>query len=84
MSGDVVAAMADVTPQMTLRQLRENAGLTQNDLGKLVGRTQHCISQIESGSRRSHAPTLKKIADVLGVTVTDIREWQGRELTDAS
>lgn len=67
--------MADVTalPGLTLKQLRENAGLTQEDLGKLIGVTQHCISQIESGGRRGAVKTMKKIADVLGVTVTDLR-----------
>jgi transcriptional regulator with XRE-family HTH domain len=75
---DVVHYMADGTtaPPLTLKQLRENAGLTQLALGKLAGLTQSCISQIENGDRRGYAPALKRIADVLGVTVTDIRTAQ--------
>lgn len=72
---DVVPGMADVTalPLLTLKQLRENAGLTQEGLGKLTGLGQPCISQIESGTRRGTVSTMKKIADVLGVTVTELR-----------
>jgi DNA-binding XRE family transcriptional regulator len=65
-----------VTPRLTLKQLRENAGLTQDDLGRRVGVNQNCISQIERGVRRGSVTTMKKIADVLGVTVTDLRNGQ--------
>jgi transcriptional regulator with XRE-family HTH domain len=78
--------MADVAalPGLTLKQLRENAGLTQEGLGKLTGVTQHCISQIESGGRRGSVRTMKKIADALGVTVTDLRTSAEPQLQEAS
>lgn len=68
---DVVHRMAHEYP--SLRQLREDAGLTQKTLGHQAGVTQHCISQLETGYRRGRVCTLKKLADVLGVTVTELR-----------
>lgn len=56
-----------------LRQLREDAGLTQQDLSRRAGLTQHCISQIETGKRRGTPPTLKKIAGALGIAISDLR-----------
>lgn len=69
---DVMHCMPDTRP-LSLRELRENAGLTQQGLGRAAGLTQHCISQLETGKRRGTPPTLKKIALVLGVTVRDLR-----------
>lgn len=62
-----------------LRQLREDAGLTQQDLSRRAGLTQHCISQIETGKRRGTPPTLSKIAGALGVAISDLRSAAVRE-----
>jgi DNA-binding XRE family transcriptional regulator len=47
-------------------ELREQAGLTQNGLAKLVGTTPSVISRLEDSDYEGHSlTTLKRIAEVL-------------------
>lgn len=57
---------------MRLRVMRENVGLTQAALGKLVGVEQHTVSQWESGYRMPRADKLPRLANVLGCTINDL------------
>ena len=55
-----------------IRRYREQANFTQEQLGAVLGKDSSVISKIESGDRRVLAEELKKIADALGVTVTEL------------
>lgn len=57
---------------MTLKQLRVNQGLSQEELGKKVGLKQATISQYENGTRKPPLPTAKKLSLALNVTLDDI------------
>ncbi len=57
---------------MKIRHLREDVGLTEKELGDRVGVTMNMISQVERGLKKPSAETLKRIADVLGVTVDEL------------
>ncbi|MFT4178562.1 MAG: helix-turn-helix transcriptional regulator [Thermomonas sp.] len=50
-----------------LRRAREDAGLTQADLGQAVGRTQVFISHVERGVRRLDAVELLELCRAMGV-----------------
>lgn len=59
----------------TLRQLRRERDMTQEELAKIVGVTDRTISSYETvdGSLQSAKyETISKIAKALGVTVDDI------------
>jgi transcriptional regulator with XRE-family HTH domain len=55
-----------------LRQIREQAGYSQQDLADESGVSQHTISEIELGRRRPQGRTLRKLAKVLAVEVADL------------
>lgn len=48
-----------------LREAREAAGLTQKELGTLVGKDVTTIGKYENGTRNPSAHTAQKIASVL-------------------
>lgn len=50
-----------------LREYRQEAGLTQEELGNLVGYHQSEISRIERGEHTITVDRLLRLADVLGV-----------------
>jgi transcriptional regulator with XRE-family HTH domain len=56
----------------TLRELRENAVLTQDELAKKIGVTPTAISHWETGSKRPRAKNIRKLAIALGVTPQEI------------
>ncbi len=56
----------------TLRHIRERAGLSQPELSGLTGVAQGTISDIELGKRKPRGRTLRKLAQALGVQVTDL------------
>ncbi|MDD3608086.1 MAG: helix-turn-helix transcriptional regulator [Candidatus Moranbacteria bacterium] len=47
-----------------LKKARQEAGLDQADVAKLLGKTQSYISKIEAGQRRIDIITLKEFAKV--------------------
>lgn len=53
-------------------QYRARAGMTQQDLGKMVGVSKNAISQYESGVRKPDIITLKKLAKALGCTTDEL------------
>lgn len=57
------------TMNKRLRILRENAGMTQEDLGHRVGVRAPVISHYETGVRTPSLPVFRRIAHVLGVTM---------------
>lgn len=56
----------------TVRRLREELGLSQEELASLAGHSRNVIGSIESG-KPARASTLRHIAKALGVTVADLR-----------
>ena len=55
---------------MKIAELRENKGLSQQQLAKLMGTSQQAISRIESGEYEGFTlKTLEKIADAPGMRV---------------
>ena len=60
---------------MPLRELRVSAGLSQRALAQRAGVAANTIVGIETGGRLSHPATRKRIADALGVPVSDVVEF---------
>ena len=52
-----------------LRQLRRDAGLRQVDMAKALGKPQAFVSYYESGARRLDLMELRKVCEVLGVSL---------------
>ncbi|EGC82411.1 helix-turn-helix domain-containing protein [Anaerococcus prevotii] len=57
-----------------IKRLRKEKGFTQKDLAVKVGVSITFISQIENGISKPSDENLKKIADVLGVTVNELEK----------
>lgn len=56
----------------TLKQLREEKGLTQEQVAKLANTTITFISLLENGKRNASDETKKKLAKIYDCEVTDI------------
>ncbi|ABO49424.1 transcriptional regulator, XRE family [Desulforamulus reducens MI-1] len=59
---------------VNLKQLREQKGLSQNQLAKLANVPQSAIHYIENGERNPGLQTVEKLADGLGVTLSKLVE----------
>lgn len=57
-----------------LRGLRERAALSQEDLAKLAGVSRATVADLEGRKRPARPSTLRKVAQGLGVEVTDLYE----------
>ena len=55
--------------QQLLRKMREEAGLRQSDLARLIGEPQPFVSKYERGERRLDILELREICKVLGITL---------------
>lgn len=53
-----------------IREAREHLNITQEALGKLIGRTQYAISQYEAGNRAIVITDLPLLADALQVPLS--------------
>lgn len=58
--------------EKNLKEYRERKGITQNELGALVGVTQGAIAQFENGSAVPNVKTAVRIAEVLGTTCENL------------
>ena len=56
-----------------IRQARKSAGMTQAELAHKLGISAAGIAQWENDLRNPKIETLRKLADALGVTVTQTR-----------
>lgn len=52
-----------------ISQLRKKAHISQKELGKIVGVAQNTICNWEKGNREPDNETLKRLADLFGVSV---------------
>lgn len=57
---------------MRLRELREEAGLTQKQLAEKIGNVQRNISNWESGASEPDISTVIKLADCFGVSTDEL------------
>jgi transcriptional regulator with XRE-family HTH domain len=55
-----------------IREQRERKGLTQEELGRMLGRTQQSISSWESGTRGLKVSELPGIASALECSMADL------------
>lgn len=58
---------------MTIKQFRENKGMTQGELAAALGTSQVAVSRWESGAVQPSAATLRKLAAVFGCQMDDIK-----------
>lgn len=62
-----------------VKHYRKKKGWYQSDLAERVGTTAANISQIETGKRQSTYEMQVKIADVLGVSITDLHRDDAKQ-----
>lgn len=55
--------------QELLLQIREEAGLRQSDLARLIGKPQPFVSKYERGERRLDILELREVCKALGITL---------------
>jgi transcriptional regulator with XRE-family HTH domain len=65
------AASAQEQLQQLLRQVRNEAGLTQTDVAERVGRPQSFVSKYESGERRLDVLELRAVCSAMGISLPD-------------
>lgn len=58
----------------SLREVRENAGMSREQLAQLTKTTPRTIQAYESGDRRPTPETAKKIADTFGLNLYEMWE----------
>lgn len=58
--------------KITMKQLRERKGLTQEEVAKIIGRTVTFISLLENGKRNASDETKKKLAKIYDCEIADI------------
>ena len=57
---------------MNIREARKRAGFNQAELGALVGLDQSGISRLERGERPITLDTLRQLARVMNIPLTDL------------
>jgi transcriptional regulator with XRE-family HTH domain len=64
----------DPQPKSTLKQLREQAGLSQEALARLVGVSSKTVSNWERGTNVASltVPQMKALCEALGVALNDL------------
>ena len=63
----------------TLRRLRRERALSQQDMTKITGVAQATLSDLEGSKRGARASTLRKLAEALGVEPRELmKEEQSR------
>lgn len=74
-----------------IKEARKKAGLTQKELGDLLGITQAAIGQFEKSTSNPQASTLEKIAFVLNINPLSLvssweyqKQWESEHVRDAS
>jgi transcriptional regulator with XRE-family HTH domain len=64
--------MTQNTLAETLRVIRARKGLTLAEAGELVGVNRHTLRDLELGKREPYGPTLRKLADGYGMTISEL------------
>lgn len=55
-----------------IKSLREKAGLTQEQLGRLLGVGQSTVAMWEAGESKPRADKLPELAKILGCTIDEL------------
>ncbi|MBK0348207.1 helix-turn-helix transcriptional regulator [Aerococcaceae bacterium zg-ZJ1578] len=55
-----------------LKEIREEFGMTQQDIAKLTGMSESAIFRIETGKRSFNIDTAIKICDLFGITIDEL------------
>lgn len=58
--------------RIRLKEARERAGYTQKQLSLLIGKSDGVVGNWEAGSREPDLATIRKLADVLKIKVSDL------------
>lgn len=58
-----------------LKRIRNEKGLSQQELGKRIGCTSQTISRYENGIYKLSAPTIEKLSKALGVSPISLMGW---------
>jgi transcriptional regulator with XRE-family HTH domain len=61
--------------EKNIKKIRRFKNMTQGDVSKLLSISAQAYSKIESGETRLDTDRLRQIAEILGVTVQDIYEF---------
>jgi len=72
----------EVTPMTiheTLRQLRQNSGLTQEQVAQQIGLTRQALSSYESGRTRPDIETLMALAEIYGTDLEGLLYGQEKQ-----
>ncbi len=64
-----------------VREYRDRAILTQDELGEKAGLSGYTISRIESNQVAPRVSTIRKIAGALGIEPTELRKASPEEMT---
>jgi transcriptional regulator with XRE-family HTH domain len=59
---------------MTVRRLRKNRGISQQELARRSGLSREYVARLEIGQHNPSLATLQKLAKALGVPVTALLE----------
>ena len=57
---------------LKIKELREQAGITQTALSEAIGITQACVAGWESGTSVPRTEKLPKLAEVLGCSIDEL------------
>ncbi len=60
----------------TLEQARTERMLTVRALAKVAGCSPHTVHEVETGKRRPHFATIRRLSDALGVEPNQIAEFR--------
>ena len=69
---------------MKLKELRKRSNLTQNDVAKIINKTQQVITNYENGTNMPPAEILIKLADYFNVSVDYLLEHKTDNNFDTS
>jgi transcriptional regulator with XRE-family HTH domain len=75
-------ALANVVAR-SVRAERARRGLSQSELGAMLGWSQTKVSQVESGARRLYAHELPEVCSALEISLMRLLEGASREDLDA-
>lgn len=65
--------------QATLKELRVQAGITQLELAKCIGKPQSYVSKYESGERKLDFIEVRSVSRCLGLTLEDfVKYFEGK------
>lgn len=64
-----------------IKRLRQNKGLTQEQLGEVLGITGQAVSKWENGSALPDIPALPKLANYFGITIDELMGYKLNALT---